>query len=104
MNLRNWQGVGVEVVVGLGMAVLCCSGSSTAPDMKRPPRDPEYCHAACENLRKLKCPEAEDFYDGPTKHTCEMDCVAIQRDGHAMKARCMSEVKSCEEVSSKCGI
>lgn len=73
--------------------------------LDRPAPDPQNCKSACLNIgvKGLNCPEGQDLWDGNVKHTCEDDCTEMQKSGHSMKAACMTKVKTCAEIHTKCG-
>ncbi len=72
-------------------------------EAQRPRRDPAYCEAACSNLKALGCEEGKDLVFGGARHTCAADCLETQNNGHAMNAKCISRVTSCNQVHTVCG-
>jgi len=61
----------------------------------------EECEAACKNLKRLGCPEGNDFTDGEGRVvTCEAFCVNTQNKGHDLNPSCVAKVSSCEAVDS----
>ena len=60
------------------------------------PGDTANCAPACENLRRLGCPEGDPIEGS----TCEADCVAIQQSGHALNPTCVMNINSCHDISN----
>ena len=66
------------------------------PPVPVEPNDTAMCAAACENLRRVGCPEG-DPVDGIS---CEQDCVGIQESGHAMNPTCVAGIADCIQLRS----
>lgn len=87
----------------LALVILAAFTLSGATCQLRPPpvpiepTDTNMCPSACENLRKLGCPEGNPLEDGTT---CETFCQTTQKEGHPLNPTCISTIKSCDEISS----
>lgn len=55
------------------------------------------CERACDNLRRLKCPEADNLSDGTT---CETFCFDTERNGLGLNTKCLSEIQYCSEINT----
>lgn len=60
------------------------------------PGDTANCAPACENLRKLGCPEGDPL-EGVS---CEDDCIKIQQSGHALNPTCVMNLNSCHDIAN----
>ena len=76
------------------MLALACRNIPVDPVIIEP-TDTDRCHAACVRLRQLSCPESETLADGTT---CEVFCVATQREGHALRPSCVQNIQRCADV------
>jgi len=72
-----------------------CRGTH-APPIAVEPNDTGNGPAACENLRKLGCPEGEPLEDGIT---CEKFLVDTHLNGHGLNPTCVMRMKACNELA-----
>lgn len=83
----------------LSLFAVCSLGATcgiTPPPIPIEPEHTELCPAACENLRRLGCPEGSPLEDGTT---CEAFCKETQEQGHPLNPKCVSEINSCSELN-----
>ncbi len=88
------------VLISLFLLGPDCSGNQPTPVKPQPTpvvTDNNYCAKAQENLLRLNCVEGQ-----PTKKgkSFEQFCVGTQQNGIFLNPKCLSEIKSCEEVDS----
>lgn len=55
------------------------------------------CEKACENLKELRCPEAQSLSDGTT---CETFCMDTERNGLGLNTKCLSEIEACDQINT----
>jgi hypothetical protein len=85
----------IALVFVILFTVSCCGGLRPPP-VPIEPDDTHNCAAACENLRKLGCPEG----DPVDAVTCEKDCVDIQESGHALNPTCVMKITACDQINA----
>lgn len=85
------------VVLAAMMLGASCRGPVTPPPIAVEPNDTENCPAACENLRKLGCPEGEPLENGTT---CEKFCEDTQKAGHGLNPTCVMAMTECSGLAA----
>jgi len=85
MKIRSLLYLGTLVIVGC----------TILPPPDDPPKPtPTGCPAACDNLRRLGCPEGQ-----PEGDTCDAVCENAEASGIAtVNPQCLATIKSCSEV------
>jgi hypothetical protein len=74
-----------------------------------PPGGEEYCEEAEQNLLRLGCFDAMGFPGGMVENsegemiTFAALCREVNSHGYSLAPQCLSEVRSCDEVNSRCG-
>lgn len=91
MSQRDY--VGLFAVLS---AFLCCGPPAPRPHA---PTDTPSCAAACDQLAKLGCVEAQPLEDGTS---CEEFCVKTQEAGHRLSPACVMKIERCEQIE-ECG-
>ncbi len=84
----------ISVMIGV---ILACK---SVPPMPIEPTGTSSCPAACDQMKKLGCPEGEDVPDGPS---CIQFCVETQERGHSLNPQCLKTIDTCGEIKTKCG-
>jgi hypothetical protein len=76
---------------------LCLMGATCGVPLPYPiePSDTSQCAAACHNLERLRCPEAQPLEDGTT---CEVFCERTQEAGHPLNPTCVSQILFCDQI------
>lgn len=88
------------------VTMVSCTPPQPSPN-PAPLSDTKDCGEACEAMRGLSCPQAEDLdppitVDSGLIRTCEDFCLYQQTQGHHLNPSCLKTIKSCEEINTIC--